>query len=100
VAKLIVFSVYDSKVTEYTSPFFVKHRGEAMRMWSDIVNDGQSAICRHPEDFSLMELGEWDTNTGVFTGKDAPTNFGLATQSKRQPSSPSPLFDAMKGAVR
>ena len=92
-AKLKVFCVYDSKVQAFMQPFFLRSNGEAIRSFADIANDPQSNVCRHPEDFSLMLLGEYDDETGSFTNEKAPTNLGLASSYKKPPESQAPLFD-------
>lgn len=92
--KLYVFAVYDSKVQSYDKPFFMRSRGEALRGWQTAANDEQTTICTHPEDFSLMELGSYDSELGAFTNNSAPVNLGLASQFKNAPATQAPLFDA------
>ena len=55
-----IFSVFDSKAELYLTPFFMKTKGEAVRGFEDVANDKNSAIGRHPEDYTLFELGEYD----------------------------------------
>lgn len=96
-AKKLVFSVLDSKVGLFAQPFFMRSKGEALRAWVDNVNDKESPMSRHPGDFALMELGEYDEETGQFTNLQAPVNLGLATQYLKPAESPAPLLEAMKG---
>lgn len=84
-AKLLVYAVYDSKVQTYAQPFHMRTKGEALRGWQEVANDPNTQIHKHAEDFSLMELGEYDEQTGQFTNLTAPLNLGLATQYKTQP---------------
>lgn len=93
-SKLPVYAVYDSKVQAYDNPFVLRSRGEAIRGWTQAVNDPKTTMCVHPNDFSLMELGHYDSETGAFTNHDAPLNLGLASQFKQQPQTQAPLFDA------
>lgn len=65
--KLIVCTVRDSAVNAYMPPFFSRHLGEAMRSFGDLVRDPQSNVGRHPADFHLYLLGEYDDVTGLFT---------------------------------
>lgn len=62
--KLLMFSVYDSMVEAYMPPFFVRARGEALRLFGDLVNDQSSNVGKHPSDFTLMYIGEWDDGSG------------------------------------
>jgi len=65
--KLLVFAVHDTKVNAFMPPFTMRSRGEAVRSFMDAVSDGQSSFCKHPEDFALWSLGEWDDGSGMFT---------------------------------
>lgn len=92
-AKLKVYAVMDNKVMAYEKPFFMRSRGEALRSWEEVVNDEKTQFCRHPNDFALLELAEYDEETGVFTNNSTPVNLGLAVQFKREPQTTMPLFE-------
>lgn len=75
------YSVYDSKVGSYMQPFAMRSRGEAVRGWIDAVNDEKTQFNKHPEDFTLMELGEWDDQTGMFQNcASGPVSVGVALE--------------------
>jgi len=38
----------------------------AIRQFGDMVNDENSQISKHPADYTLFELGEWNDNTAEF----------------------------------
>lgn len=83
-ARLKVLSVYDSKVNTFEKPLFMRNRAEGLRTWAYACNDDKTSFFAHPSDFSLMEIGEFDEETGKFTNAEpAPTNLGLAAQFKR-----------------
>jgi len=82
-SKLLVYAVYDSKVQRYAQPFQMRTKGEALRGWQEVANDPSTSISKHPEDFSLMELGEYDESVGQFINHPAPINLGLASQYKK-----------------
>lgn len=83
-ARLKVLSVYDSKVNTFEKPFFMRNRAEGIRSWMTAVNDDKTQFYAHPSDYSLMEIGEYDEETGTFSNAEpAPVNLGLATQFKR-----------------
>lgn len=92
-AKLYVYSVYDAKVKYFHNPMVMRNRGEALRSWEQVANDEKSSICAHPSDFSLMELGEFDDQTGKIDLLPVPESLGLAVQFKRAPESSASLFD-------
>lgn len=60
-----VFSIFDCKTEAFAQPFFAVARGAAERAFSDIVNDANHPIGRHPADYTLFEIGEYDDREGV-----------------------------------
>lgn len=79
-----MFSVYDSKVGTYLRPFTMLTKGEATRAWSDLVNDEKTQFAKHPEDYTLFELGEWDDEKGIVINHPAPISLGTALEFKKQ----------------
>lgn len=65
--KLKAFSVFDVKVDAFMPPFFQPTNGSALRHFADAVNDPQSQLSRHPEDYKLCCVGEFDDATGLIT---------------------------------
>ena len=61
---LQVFTVYDSKVEAYFSPFFCKTRGEAIRSFTDAISDPQHQFAKHLEDYTLFHIGSYDDAKG------------------------------------
>lgn len=62
---LQIFAVYDKKAVAYANPFYYHQKGQALRAFQDAVCDPQSPLSKHPEDFSLFYLGDWNDTTGV-----------------------------------
>ncbi|QGH73234.1 MAG: DNA binding protein [Microviridae sp. ctKAt32] len=60
-----IFSVYDSKALCYGVPFFMATVGAAVRAFQDVANDVNSVINRHPMDFVLYKIGEFDDEKGI-----------------------------------
>lgn len=63
---LKVFSVFDSKAELYRSPFYMNTVGEALRAFQDLANDSQSQVAKHPGDYQLVQIAEYDDATGKF----------------------------------
>lgn len=61
---LKVFAIFDKVAGFYGAPFFLTSVGEARRAFSDLANDLNTNIGRHPGDFALFELGSFDNETG------------------------------------
>lgn len=64
--KLKVFSIFDDKAKVYSNPFFMPQSGQAMRAFGDLAVDNTKEIFRHPTDYSLYQVGEYDDASGIF----------------------------------
>lgn len=64
-----LYSVYDSKMEQYLPPFAAVNNSHAVRLFTDHVNDPQSAVNKHPDDYSLDFVGTMSEETGEITGK-------------------------------
>lgn len=65
-----VMAVYDKKMEAYLQPFFVPTVGIGIRSFADEVNRKaeDNGMNRHPEDYELWLLGEFNDETGDFVG--------------------------------
>lgn len=64
---LIGFSLLDIKTGIFNAPFFMSHAGQAIRACTDLGQDTNTTVGRHPADFQLCQLGTFDDQTGMFT---------------------------------
>lgn len=65
--KLHAVSVLDLATESFGRPFFVQHPAQAVRSFQDEVNNPESEIAKHAEDYELHSLGTFDDVTGGFT---------------------------------
>ncbi|AXH74646.1 MAG: nonstructural protein [Microviridae sp.] len=63
---LKAFSLYDTKTGIYGTPFFMAHIGQAVRAIIDLAQDANTTIGRHPADYMLYQLGDFDDAVGMF----------------------------------
>lgn len=63
-----VFAVYDGATSSYERPFFARSAAEAIRSFEDACREANSPFAKHPVDFSLFQLADFDDVGGVFTG--------------------------------
>lgn len=64
------FAVLDSKAGFFGQPFFDQNEASAIRNFSDAVKDSSNPNNlwhKHPEDFSLFYIGDYDNADGSFT---------------------------------
>ena len=63
-----IYAIKDQAIEAFSQPFFVQAQGQAVRMFMDESKNEQSQINRHPADFELWYMGEFDEQTGTITG--------------------------------
>ena len=74
--KKVDYAVFDRKAEMYSQPFLEIKDGTAIRAVQDIViNNKDHPFAKHPSDFSLHRLGEFDESTGVITGQNKPNKI-------------------------
>lgn len=61
---LKAYSIYDRKALQYHPPFFASTDGAAVRMLSDLVQDANSTVGRHPGDYVLYFVGSYSDSNG------------------------------------
>ncbi|WNK14685.1 MAG: nonstructural protein [Microvirus sp.] len=61
---LNAYSVYDNKALQYHAPFFTSTDGAAVRMLSDLANDTNTNVGRHPSDYVLYCVGTYSDANG------------------------------------
>lgn len=75
---LKVFSVFDSKLQVFNTPFFSRSEADATRSFSDLVRDSRTTVGQHPEDFFLYDIGLYSDETGEIDGS-TPKQIAAAT---------------------
>lgn len=83
--KQLGFSIRDAKSESWSPPMWMRSRGEAIRSFADEVNSGgeTSMIARHPEDFTLFYVGEFDVLTGELKNGVQPESLGCGSNFVR-----------------
>lgn len=60
------YSVFDRKTLAYMPPYFAATDGAAVRTLSDAVADPNNLLGRHPGDYVLFYVGDFDDQKGAF----------------------------------
>jgi len=68
--RLQVYTVYDKAVNAYMQPFYCRTKGEAIRSFTEACCDKKSNFFKYATDYVLMELGEYDDQTGLFASRE------------------------------
>jgi len=61
-----IFTIYDSKAKAYLTPFFMHEEGMALRVFIDCINDEKHQFGKHPEDYTLFNIGSWSDDKAKF----------------------------------
>lgn len=77
--RFFAFSIFDVKSDTYSPPFFKPAIGAALRDFEDLANDRNTTIGRHPEDFKLVQVGEFDDTSGAFVQGSQIVSLGFAS---------------------
>lgn len=86
-----MFSLYDGKAQMFQTPFYMPTLGMALRAFADLCNDPNTMVYRHPEDFSLYEIGEYDDSNAVHNSLSPLKLVGTAQEfQKRSPEKTKP----------
>lgn len=65
---LHIVSVFDKATLAYMRPWVALSTGQAIRIFEDEVQNPQSELARHPEDYSLFKVGTFNDATGEIAG--------------------------------
>lgn len=94
---LKAYSIYDRKGFFYHPPFFQAADGLAVRMFGDLCNDPQTQMGRHPNDFVLFAIGEYDDQKGQLAAYSPLVHVvdgtSLVNQRDQQPNLFTPVPD-------
>ena len=68
---MFFYSVFDKAIQAYTRPFIMRSNGEALRSFmNEVLDNVESPMNRHPEDYGLFRLGTFDERTGMIVGEE------------------------------
>jgi len=98
---LHAYSIYDNKALVYAVPFFAINDGHAIRSFTDLANDPNTTIGRHPGDFSLYEVGLFDdqhaTLVATTPARHVVDALGVLVPGSTEPGLPFPPVGTKRG---
>lgn len=77
--KYQLLSIRDSKADYYNQVITLKTVDEGVRAFGELVADNRSMISKHPEDFDLYHIGEFDDQNGRIMSWDSPRHIMKAS---------------------
>ena len=80
-----VFAVFDVKADCYRSLFTMNTKAQAIRAFSDLAHDDTTDVGKHPEDYKLVCIGEFDESLGVIMPSEMESlGFAVEWMSKKE----------------
>jgi len=68
--KMKIYVIHDSKADAFMQPFFLNEDEQAIRGFSDSVNNQESPFHNHAGDYTLYKIGDYSEETGTIQGMD------------------------------
>lgn len=68
--KYLLISIHDRAINAFMPLANVRAEGEALRVFSDLLNDPNSQHHKHPDDYDLYVIGTFDDQTGLLMNDD------------------------------
>lgn len=79
-AQLKICAIKDRQLDSFITPFPMQSLGQAIRGFRDEVNNPQSDLHKHPEDYELYHIADFDQDTGALVQTDAlPKQIAIAS---------------------
>lgn len=76
--KLHILAIRDRQLDAFISPFPMQSLGQGIRGFRDEVNNPQSDLHKHPEDYELYHIADFDQNTGTIVALERPQQIAIA----------------------
>ena len=83
-----LYALYDEKAEKFLPPQVHNARGEAVRSFTDGINNPESILNVHAGDFTLYELAEFNCEDGDINSHSDPVKVVNGGDLKIEPSPP------------
>lgn len=88
---LKAYSLFDNKALQYHPPFYASTDAAAIRAVRDLVDDPNTSVGRHPKDYTLYNVGQYDDSNGLFMAQQPLMHVVDAVALVRLDSPPATL---------
>jgi len=75
-----ILAIKDRQLDAFMRPFFMASIGAAVRGFQDEINRDDSEMKKHPDDYDLYWLGDWEDHTGKFIPNEIPEQVAIGKQ--------------------
>lgn len=81
--KIGIYAIRDAKTEIFSQPMYFVTPGVAIRTFGDEVENSNSNLSKHPEDYAMFKIGTFDDNTGAIEQEPQPLQIALAMDFKK-----------------
>lgn len=79
-----MYVIYDIVTETHTHPITIQSDRDAIEQFRQLVNDPQTHYFKHPTDYLLMSIGEYDQQEGKITPFEKNKTTARAIELKEQ----------------
>lgn len=79
-----IYAIRDKRAEYFNPPFFNHTHGEAERNFQNLVNEKESRIAQHPDDYDLYYIGDYNDLDGTIVPQKLPQLIASASSLVRQ----------------
>lgn len=83
---LNAYTLYDVKALTYSPPFYAGAHGQAVRMVMEIAHDTNTTVGRHPADFTVYCIGQFNDATGSLLPRETREHIADVVSLLRPPA--------------
>lgn len=76
-----IIAIRDRAVDAFGRPIFTRTANEGIRSFIDEINNPESPMNAHPEDYDLYILGDYDEDTGQIIPEQRPEMIAVGKNS-------------------
>lgn len=81
--KFAIVAIRDRALDAFQNPIAVQAAGIAVRSFGDEINNRESPMNQHPDDYDLYQLGTFDTDTGAIESDGGPRMIAVGKDQVR-----------------
>lgn len=79
--KMKIYSIFDQAAEAFATPFFMHNDGLAIRAFQDNINaEDENNLSKHPEQFKLFCLGDFDDKNGTIAAESGPVCISVGIE--------------------
>ena len=79
-----IYTIHDSKADAYLPPFFLHADGMATRSFQDCIHDPEHNFGKHPQDYTLFNIGSFNDKTSELEYYSPIKNLGNGVEFKTE----------------